>query len=587
MKINSFTFLNWFSDDINIKSEETIHYILNLFDYIKNFFLLDYVNGCVKLWIPIKKDSKETYEKYCRYHYEGCNFYGEYEEIPDTIWIRALFCSGGDERIIVINKKVFHIDLSDSYYYPNDISFLELFKYLKKKIVFVTKLIKSGKYQNLVEKELPYEYRYGTIFKKELWKINQKYKKINNGKITKKLISEFKNAYKLQKTDNALTNPTFNDYFEMAISFYKKIGYEVDNNKTLFENFVAHGEDFGGNLLANLDHDSDKDFIKYYKELAYTQGGHPWGIIRGSSRSRVTLFPKENERGFFFVLTGNAAYSSYEMIVAYIEFISKGYHVEIGCYEDIINYVTGNEYLGFVPNYVLPVYCSEYFSKKVNDFTWLNDKKLIPYIEWNKIETPILLNDFIQIKFDKDTFNEIVNILDKATRFIIGQFIYAFPDELDKKKKSDISYKITGLPHNESYGIYSDKVHEDAKKSYDLLQTFRYQLFLMDKEKYKNTVYANKILKASKLKDVTADFVNNEFYVKCRARVLDFIVYCLLLVANLEKGNIKEIIVAIDKYFIDKRVSDEELKMLLEGLYTGYNGKTSAYSVLYYIERSL
>ena len=53
----------------------------------------------------------------------------------------------------------------------------------------------------------------------------------------------------------------------MAISFYKKIGYEVDNNKTLFKNFVAHGEDFGGNLLYNLDHNSDKDFIKYYKEL--------------------------------------------------------------------------------------------------------------------------------------------------------------------------------------------------------------------------------------------------------------------------------------------------------------------------------
>lgn len=587
MKINSFTFLNWFSDDFKIRSEETIQYILKLFDYIKSVFLLDYVCESVTLWIPIKKDSKETYEKHCKYHYETDDFYGKYEEIPDTIWARIQFISDGDERIIVINKKVFHIDLSNSNYYPNNITFLNLFKYLKKHIVFVTKIIKRGYYQELVEKELPFEYRYGTIFKKELWKINRKYKKINNGKITKKLIAEFKNAHKSRKIDIVIANPTFNDYFKMAISFYKKMGYDVDNNKTLFENFSAHGEDFGGDLLANLDHDSVEDFIKYYKELAYTQGGHPWGIIRGSSRSRVVLYPKENEGGFSFVLNGNAAYSSYKMIMAYIEFVSKGYPVEIGCYEEVINYVTGNEYLGYVPNYVFPVYCSNCFSKKVNDFTWLDDKNLIPYIQWNKIDIPILLTDFVQIKFEKDVFNILVNILDKATKFIMGQFIYVFPDELDEKMKRDISYKITGLPHNTSFGIYSDKVHKDAKECYDLLQIFRYQLFLMDKEKYKNTVYANKIFKASKLKDVTVDFVNNEFLVKCRASILDFIVYCLELVANLEKGNIKEIIVAINKYFLDKIVSDEELKLLLENLYKDYEGKTLPYSVLHSIERTL
>lgn len=160
-----------------------------------------------------------------------------------------------------------------------------------------------------------------------------------------------------------------------------RLKVEVD---TLLEQFVMHGEDFGVWNFKGIDLDSPDDFYKFLKERP-SGGGHPWGLRRGTSRSRIMLHPRVDENGYYFTYSGNPNWNVYEMVKMYLPLKEAGLPVVFLCPEDTIDYLREQDKIGFVPDDELTVYQQSEFNERIDDFYHYDPKAheaINGLIEW-------------------------------------------------------------------------------------------------------------------------------------------------------------------------------------------------------------
>ena len=163
---------------------------------------------------------------------------------------------------------------------------------------------------------------------------------------------------------------------------------------TPYEQFRRYGEDFGGNLLESLPHDTPEGFL-YYCDDSHHMGGHPWGLVRGSSRTRIYLWPHRTDDGFYFTFNGNEVFMAYEMVKMYLALKDNGIPVRFGsCQEDIIKYLRHDDLIGIVPSYEMALYCQHEFpNQEVKAFMHFypdEDTDIADIIKWQPI-MPIVM----------------------------------------------------------------------------------------------------------------------------------------------------------------------------------------------------
>ena len=186
---------------------------------------------------------------------------------------------------------------------------------------------------------------------------------------------------------------TFNKYFAMAYECFKSLGFDVDND--IFRTFERYGEDFGGRLFDEIDFDSEQDFDDVYSERKVGGGGHPWGILRGSSRTRIMLYPMKTENGYIFRLAGNPNWSIRDIVKSYITLKKINAPVFFNNTAETTAYLKEEDLVGFVPITRVPVYCQSEFNEKVNDFRqyWESAyNKIKDLIAWQEIDEVKLSN---------------------------------------------------------------------------------------------------------------------------------------------------------------------------------------------------
>lgn len=69
--------------------------------------------------------------------------------------------------------------------------------------------------------------------------------------------------------------------------------------------------------------DTPEGFL-YYCDDSHHMGGHPWGLVRGSSRTRIYLWPHLTDDGFYFTFNGNEVFMAYEMVKMYLALKDNG-----------------------------------------------------------------------------------------------------------------------------------------------------------------------------------------------------------------------------------------------------------------------
>lgn len=311
-------------------------------------------------------------------------------EFPDEVyWFKLVATNDKDFRHMRLEEFKVTIVENKPEGHPYDYS--DLLIWIREELSRAMDEIRAGTYNQRIEKEVPLTLRYGTIPRSTYWKLCPHDKEHALEGLTQAEIDRFISIVEAEGKDSLpterLQNVTFNQYFQFASYAFQGAGLEAEG-KTPYEQFECYGEDFGGHILRDLDKNSHEDFLRYFNgELR--MGGHPWGLRRGSSRTRIMLVPQKDEEGWYFTFSGNPNWNAYEMVKMYLALKDCGCPVRFVMRQETLRYLREEDLVGIVPINQICAYCHRDFpGMEVNDFRHLDEscEELKEQIQWLPFE---------------------------------------------------------------------------------------------------------------------------------------------------------------------------------------------------------
>ena len=396
-EIDRRTFIRSEYKNIDDKSIKLLDEIIALFLQLKPMKWV--FHDETKYWHIWLKEPRGSYSKFIRENKNHRDEYTKeefYERYPKKdCWFelcliyeenRYKFLALNDFRII-LNKNEF--DKVDSYQFD----LTPILLWIKQKVISVIDELKQGTYNDRIERELPYTLRYGVLKRKTYWDIATEEKKKILGGLTQDDINEFINLVETEGYDyipkERIKEMTFSKYFQLAYYGYDYAKLTVDG-ATPEKLFLARGEDFGGSIFNDIDFYSAEDFDAYYEGQLGYYGGHPWGMLRGTSRTRIMLHPVYGCDGYYFWLGGNPTYMIFEIVRFYLGLKRNNVPVRLSNAKACVDYLREEDLVGFVKETEMAIYCSDKFpDHDVNDFRHLHEEKypqLKELIEWLPLE---------------------------------------------------------------------------------------------------------------------------------------------------------------------------------------------------------
>ncbi len=247
----------------------------------------------------------------------------------------------------------------------------------------------KGTYNDRIDKELPYTKRYGVVQRKVLWDNCPEYRKHHLKTLTQEEIDRFISFLREetgQPPTRRIKDMTFNQYFDYAAKAFENMGIRTEGatSRDLFE---CYGEDFGGRLFDNVDLDSPKDFYRFYNG-EWRMGGHPWGLHRGTSRSRVMLQPQLDNDGYYFIFSGDPNWCIFEMVKLYLGLKNAGLPMAFAMPKVSVAYLLEEDKVGFVMDDEPLLYCHSDFKEYIDDFYHYGEENepIKDIIEWYPVE---------------------------------------------------------------------------------------------------------------------------------------------------------------------------------------------------------
>lgn len=310
----------------------------------------------------------------------------------DPIWIPLSGLRYRGTKYLRINELSIRIDARErddlrEFDYDCD----ELFLWAKNALIGVLEEIRKGTYNDYVRRALPYTLRNGTIKRSIYWKVHPEDMGNWLEGLTKEEIAEFVDTAQKYKNEPArvIKGMTFHKYMDMAIACYKRIGYDIYDDYV--KTFFCYAEDYGSRVLENdVDYESEQNFDDFFDDKCGNMGGHPWGIIRGSSRTRIMLYPERKDGGYYFRLGGNPNWNVKDLVRSFFALRDLGVPFLLSNPTETIRYLKNEDLIGIVSSLHTPIYCQLLFpNKNVNDFRNLDleeDQQLLEKINWEPIE---------------------------------------------------------------------------------------------------------------------------------------------------------------------------------------------------------
>lgn len=343
------------------------------------------------LYFSTKKGSIQEYGNYeelkafgdvSSYQEFVDNFNSDY---PDEIyWYKMISTRYENYRMISINSKmIIYADMDNENDCFENYQLQELLDFLINKVNDCIKELEKGTYNNYIKENYSYKNRFGVIKRSKYWELYPDIKKKLLNEISQEEIDNFM-AKASDKTEDRIKDMTSGKYFECVGLVYKYLGYEIGNltDKELYLKY-ADGRDDG---LREIDEDSSALFDKWYND-DNRFGGHPWEIIRGHSFARVNLQVGHDEKGYYLSLDGNVILRKIEIAKIFNVLNEKNIPVQIYGVDVIKKAFKGEDYVGIVPDNIMPIVCGGYFKKySPVEFIHCEDDKMLKYVEWEPLE---------------------------------------------------------------------------------------------------------------------------------------------------------------------------------------------------------
>lgn len=385
--IDVFDSKNYNPQSYDVLVKEKLNKLYNLLERIKPLS----EDGYKVLYFSAPKGSIEEYSNYDdKKEGVGTGNYQEFidrfnEDYPDEIyWYKMTSTRYKNYRMISINSKnIIYADMdSDNYNFEN-YQLQELLDFLISKVEECIIKLERGIYNDYIKENYSYKNRFGVIKRKDYWELYPDNKKNLLNKISQEEMDYFiENAS--EKQENRIKNMTSGKYFDYVGLVYKKLGYEIGDltNKESYLKY-ADGRDEG---LSKIDENSSSQFDKWYNDDTKF-GGHPWKIIRGHSFARVNLQVGHDELGYYLSLYGSKILRKIEIVKIFNILNKNSIPVQIYNVDVIKNAFNGYDYIGIVPDEIVPISCGGYFKEyKPLEFMHMEDDKILKHIKWESLE---------------------------------------------------------------------------------------------------------------------------------------------------------------------------------------------------------
>ena len=370
--------------DINVKSK--INKLYELFNKIKPLSDDEYK----VLYFSVERGNIEEYCNYAIEVEEEISDYKEFidmfnEDYPEEVnWYTLTSTRYENYRMLSINSKtIIYADMDSENICISNYQLQELLDFIIVKVTECIKKLEDGTYNDYISKNYSYRNRFGVVKRSKYWEIYPNAKNNLLSQISQEEMDYFiKNAS--EKTDNRIKNMTSAKYFECVGLAYKNLNYEIGDltDKELYLKY-ADGRDEG---LSKIDKESSEQFDNWYNDDSKFSG-HPWEIVRGHSFARVNLVIRHDDNGYYLTLDGSIVLRKIE--IAKISNILNENNIPIQIYNvDMIkNAFKGLDYIGIVPNEIIPIQCGGYFSEyKPTEFIHMEDNKIFNHVKWESLE---------------------------------------------------------------------------------------------------------------------------------------------------------------------------------------------------------
>lgn len=249
----------------------------------------------------------------------------------------------------------------------------ELLEWLIESVQNCISSLENGVYNDVVEKELPFKHRTGTVLRKHYWKEYPDEKRAYFGSFTNEDATAFIDCAigNSEHLDRRIDSMTSGDFFRMC-----SLGYAANNytgqELTPLEQYLKHGDgrDEG---LRDIDPKSKEAFWAWYHDRNRF-GGHPWEVCAGGNSTHINLQVMEDSRGLYMMIAGSSLLRSVEAIKFYLALQRADVPVVMWQADILKARLMGEEKIGIVPHGITPVYCSSLFQEDVIiDFMNLDD----------------------------------------------------------------------------------------------------------------------------------------------------------------------------------------------------------------------
>lgn len=379
-------------------------------------------------WISVDRPTFEQYKEDYEEDISEKEAWKDYEaEYPEEIYWHKVRMTRYDRRrngedvfyaVFVDTEYVLNIGDMNAKGYPMDAS--ELIQWLIEKTADVVERVKAGTYNAEIARNLPMQYRYGKILRKDYWDIYPEKRQAYRECFTQQDIDDFialeRELKEAQDRDwcppNAWDSMTARQFYEACAVVYKRLQLP-ERNKWRFCDTDEEHERYGGTTakelyymfadgrddgLRNVPMDDAEEFDLWLNdkgEYYESNGGHPWEIIPSYSiRFSMHLGVSHHPKKKFLYLSGEMYERSKETLPAYLALRHAGYPVELVDGAQMLARFTETDHIEIVPCYLYPLYGSR--SSDILDSTQLanGDKPGLTASAaiWDKI-TPLELKD--------------------------------------------------------------------------------------------------------------------------------------------------------------------------------------------------
>lgn len=310
-----------------------------------------------EFWITAKRGSAEEYRPY--YDEDASE-----EELADAIqeqypleeyWYKVVTvhytdCRRGEYFGVFLNNRCF-LTINDPNEDGNPFNATELIDWLIQETKGVLDKLRNGTYNAEVQEDLPVDYKYGVISRKDYWNIYPEERDVYRSVFTEKQIADFLSCgnafYEDGTPPHCMPHITARDFYEACMICYQAIGLEpkphcmfVDSEKEhqryggvtpkeLYYMF-ADGRDDGMSKLPLDDAVAFEEWLEQKGPYYEFNGHHPWEILPSfSTEDSGHLYVGKAPDGYYFSLSGSSKNRSKEIIRCFLALCAAGLPVRL------------------------------------------------------------------------------------------------------------------------------------------------------------------------------------------------------------------------------------------------------------------